>query len=109
VNADRHTRAVRVEITHRRHTDHPSWDIPQLPDDLSPLREAAMLGHDLQHRPICAIVQALRPGEIARVRSDHPVGPLCHTIDHRCADLVEWEVEQDGPTEWTVLLTRRAP
>lgn len=34
-----------------------------------------MLGHDLQHRPVCAIVQALRPGEAARVHSDHPVGP----------------------------------
>lgn len=102
-------KAVRVEIIHRRHVDHPSWEIPQIPEDLFPLREAAMLGHDVQHRPICAIVRALRPGETARVRSDHAVGPLCHTIDDRCAGLVEWQLERNGPTEWTVLLTRRAP
>ncbi len=109
VKADQHARAVRVEINHRRHGDHPSWEIPQIPGDLFPLREAAMLGHDLQHRPICAIVHALRPGETARVHSDHAVGPLCHAIDDRCADLVEWELERNGPTEWTVLATRRAP
>jgi uncharacterized protein (DUF2249 family) len=99
--------SVRVEINHRRHRDHPSWDIPSVPGDLYPARAAAALGHDLQHRPVCAIMQALRRGERARVRSDHPIGPLCHAIDERCTGLVEWKVEHDGPGEWTVLLTRR--
>jgi uncharacterized protein (DUF2249 family) len=99
--------SVRVEINHRRHRDHPSWDIPSIPGDLFPLRAAAAMGHQLQHRPVCAIMQALRPGEKARVRSDHPVGPLCHAIDKRCTDLVDWKEEHDGPDEWTVLLTRR--
>ena len=100
-------REVRLEIHHRRHRDHPTWDVPMIPEDLFPLRAAGVLGHDMQHRPVCAIVRALRPGEAARVRSDHPVGPLCHALDDRCAAEVTWSVERDGPEEWTVLLTRR--
>ncbi len=99
--------AVRVEIRHHRHEDHPGLDIPQIPEDLYPPRAAALLGQDLGHRPLCAIVEALRPGETARVRSDHEVGPLCHAIDHHCAERVAWELEQAGPEEWTVLLHRR--
>lgn len=96
-----------IEIGHRRHRDHPSWDIPQVPGDLFPLREAALLAHSAHHGPICAVVQGLSPGDHARVHSDHPVGPLCHAIDHRCGALVSWEVERDGPDEWVVVLTRR--
>lgn len=96
-----------VEIIHRRHRDHPTWDIPSLPGDLFPLRAAAMLGHSLQHHPICAIVHGLRPGESARIRSDHPVGPLCHALDDGCTAEVDWRLEGEGPGEWTLLLTRR--
>ncbi len=98
---------TRVEIIHRRDRDHPTWDIPMMPGDLFPLRAAGMLGGSAQHRPICAILHALRPGESARVWSDHPVGPLCHALEDRCATEVEWRLERDGPDEWTLLLTRR--
>lgn len=100
-------RRVRVEIDHRRHSDHPTWEIPALPEDLFPLRAAAALGNTLKHEPICSIVRALRSGETARVRSDHAVGPLCHALEDRCAELVDWQIEQQGPVEWTILLTRR--
>ncbi len=109
MSIDHSGKAIRVEINHRRHADHPTWEIPTLPEDLFPLRGAAMLGNSIQHRPICAIVHALRPGESARVHSDHPVGPLCHAVDDRCGGLVEWELESNGPSEWTVVLTRRRP
>ncbi len=98
---------VRIEIYHHRHEDHPGLDIPPIPEDLYPTRAAALLGPDLGHRPICAIVDALRPGETARVRSDHEVSPLCHAIDHHCIGRVTWELEQAGPEVWTVLLHRR--
>ena len=98
---------VRLEIRHTRHRDHPSFEIPLLPEDLFPMRTAAVFGHELQHRPICAVVRALRPGETARVRSDHPVGPLCHALDDGCFGQVEWRLERDGPDEWTLLLVRR--
>lgn len=96
-----------VEVVHRRHRDHPTWEIPSIPGDLFPLRAAAMVGHGAQHRPICAVVRALRPGESARVRSDHPVGPLCHALADGCTAEVEWRLEEDGPDAWTLLLTRR--
>lgn len=66
-----------------------------------------MFSNGLQHHPICAVVRALRPGESARVRSDHPVGPLCHALEDRCLTKVAWQLEHDGPEEWTLLLTRR--
>lgn len=98
---------VRVEIRHHRHTEHPTWEIPTIPEDLFPLRAAGLLGQSLQHRPICAIVDGLASGEAARIHSDHSVGPFCHAMDDRCAALVEWRMEREGPDEWTVLVTRR--
>jgi len=105
--ASRRPTAVRVEVNHRRHRDHPSWEVPAIPEDLFPLRAAGIVGHDLQHRPICAIVRALRPGELARIRSDHPVGPLCHALEDRCASQGDWQIESCGPDEWAVLIRRR--
>lgn len=98
---------VSVEIVHRRHRDHPTWEIPPVAGDLFPLRAAAMLGRGLGHEPICAIIHALRPGASARIRSDHAVGPLCHALEGGCWAEVDWRLEESGPEVWTLLLTRR--
>ena len=99
---------VRV-LHHLSHEDHPAWSIPAVASDFYPLQAAAMLHRSVDHETICREAEALTPGEILEIRSDHDIGPLLERIGRHCTALVSRGETRVGPPEWVVRLTRRDP
>lgn len=60
-----------------------------------------------QYQMILRRFDALAPGDILRVVSDHDLSALCaHLLEERAAAL--WKAEQHGSREWDVRICKRA-
>ena len=62
----------------------------------------------VRHQAIFAALDALTPGQAARLHVDHAPMPLFYMLQAERAGLFDWDYEEEGPTTWVVRITRRA-
>ncbi len=69
---------------------------------------ASEIAARIRHDTIIAALDELEPGQTIRLFVDHDPKPLFYMIQAERTGKFDWEPEQEGPTEWVILIRRQA-
>lgn len=73
-----------------------------------PTIDVRTISHHERHPRIFAILEALEPGNVFVVVSDHEPRPLQRQVEARFPDVFGWTYVEQGPNVWRAIISREA-